>query len=80
MKHLMCRAALALVLASANALAQQPIVIMATGRVQVYDITPDEQAALRKALLPVHKEMESRIGKQWIEAVHKEAATVGVRY
>jgi C4-dicarboxylate-binding protein DctP len=48
--------------------------------VQVYDITPDEQAALRKALLPVHQEMESRIGKQWIEAVYKEATAVGARY
>jgi C4-dicarboxylate-binding protein DctP len=54
--------------------------IKATGRVQVYDITPEEQAALRKALLPVHKAMESRIGKQWIDAVYKEAAAVGVRY
>ena len=54
--------------------------IKATGRVQVYEITPEEQAALRKALLPVHKEMESRIGKQWIEAVYKEAAALGVRY
>ena len=54
--------------------------IKATGRVQVYDITPEEQAALRKALLPVHKAMESRIGKQWIDAVYKEAAAAGVRY
>ena len=54
--------------------------IKATGRVQVYEITPEEQAALRKALLPVHKEMESRIGKQWIDAVYKEAAALGVRY
>jgi C4-dicarboxylate-binding protein DctP len=48
--------------------------------VQVDEITPEEQAALRKALMPVHKEMESRIGKQWIDAVYKEAAAVGVRY
>ena len=54
--------------------------IKASGRVQVYDVTPEEQAALRKALMPVHKEMESRIGKQWIDAVYKEAAAVGVRY
>ena len=54
--------------------------IKASGRVQVYDVTPEEQAALRKALMPVHKQMESRIGKQWIDAVYKEAAAVGVRY
>jgi C4-dicarboxylate-binding protein DctP len=54
--------------------------IKATGRVQVYDLTAEEQAAMRKALMPVHKEMESRIGKQWIDAVYKEAAAAGVRY
>jgi C4-dicarboxylate-binding protein DctP len=54
--------------------------IRATGRVQVYDPTPEEQAALRKALMPVHTQMESRIGKQWIDAVYSEAAAMGVRY
>jgi C4-dicarboxylate-binding protein DctP len=54
--------------------------IRATGRVQVYDITPAEQTALRNALLPVHTTMESRIGKQWIDAVYKEAAAMGVHY
>ncbi len=36
--------------------------------------------AQRKALLPVHSTMESRIGKQWIDAVYKEAAAMGVHY
>jgi C4-dicarboxylate-binding protein DctP len=44
----------------------------ATGRCTVYDLTADEQAAWRKALLPVHREMESRIGKPLIEAVYRE--------
>ena len=46
----------------------------------MYAITPEERAALRKVLLPVHNTMESRIGKQWIDAVYEEAAAVGVRY
>jgi C4-dicarboxylate-binding protein DctP len=54
--------------------------IKATGRVQVYDITPEEQAAMRKALMPVHQALRSRIGEQWIEAVYKEAAAAGARY
>ena len=54
--------------------------IKAAGRAQVSELSAEEQAALRKALLPVHKEMESRIGKQWIDAVYKEAAAAGVTY
>ncbi len=38
----------------------------------VYVPTPQERAAWKKALLPVHKEMESRIGKDTIQAVYKE--------
>ena len=33
--------------------------------------TPAERLALKKAMVPVHKEMESRIGKETIEAVYK---------
>jgi len=54
--------------------------IKAASRAQVYELTAEEQAALRKALLPVHKQMESRIGKNWIEAVYKEAAATGFTY
>jgi len=46
--------------------------VRATGKCNVYELTPDEQAAWRKALLPVHREMESRIGKPLIEAVYRE--------
>ena len=48
--------------------------IKKTGKTVVYNLTPAEQAAWRKALLPVHKEMESRIGKDLITAIGKEAA------
>ena len=48
--------------------------IRKTGKTTIYNLTPAEQAAWRKALLPVHKEMESRIGKDLITAISKEAA------
>ncbi len=54
--------------------------IKAAGRIEVYELTADEQSALRRALRPVHKEMESRIGKTWIDAVYKEAAALGYKY
>ena len=44
------------------------------GKTAIYNLTPVEQAAWRKALLPVHKEMEGRIGKDLITAITKEAA------
>jgi C4-dicarboxylate-binding protein DctP len=48
--------------------------IRKTGKTAIYNLTPAEQAAWRKALLPVHKEMEGRIGKDLITAISKEAA------
>jgi C4-dicarboxylate-binding protein DctP len=48
--------------------------IKKTGKTEVYNLTAAEQAAWRKALLPVHKEMEGRIGKDLIMAINKEAA------
>jgi C4-dicarboxylate-binding protein DctP len=51
--------------------------IKATGRTQLYTLTADEQAAWRKAMLPVRKEMEGRIGKSWIDAA--EEASAGAR-
>jgi C4-dicarboxylate-binding protein DctP len=54
--------------------------VKATNRSQVYDLTEAERAAWRAALLPVHKQMEGRIGKDVIDAIYKEAAAAGVRY
>ena len=48
--------------------------IRKTGKTAVYNLTPVEQAAWRKALLPVHKEMEGRIGKELIAKITREAA------
>jgi C4-dicarboxylate-binding protein DctP len=44
-----------------------------SGKTTVYDLPLEEQAEWRKALLPVHREMESRIGKDLIEAIYKES-------
>jgi C4-dicarboxylate-binding protein DctP len=45
--------------------------VKASGKTQVYMPTPAERLALKKAMVPVHKEMESRIGKETIDAVYK---------
>ena len=41
------------------------------GKVQVYPLTPEERKSWVQAVLPVHKEMEKRIGKETIEALYK---------
>jgi C4-dicarboxylate-binding protein DctP len=53
--------------------------IKASGKTTVYALTDAEQAAWRQALLPVHREMEGRIGKPLIEAVYREAAALGFK-
>jgi C4-dicarboxylate-binding protein DctP len=50
--------------------------IKASGRTEIYDPTAAERDALRKALFPVQQQMESRIGKKWIDAIHAEEAAV----
>ena len=47
--------------------------IKASGRVTVYTPTPAETNEWKKALMPVHKEMESRVGKATVEAAYKAA-------
>ena len=46
--------------------------VKASGKTQVYVPTAQEKGAWKKALVPVHKEMESRIGKDTIQAVYNE--------
>jgi C4-dicarboxylate-binding protein DctP len=43
-----------------------------TGKTQVLRLTAQERTAWKKALLPVHREMESRIGRSLIQAIYKE--------
>jgi C4-dicarboxylate-binding protein DctP len=47
--------------------------IRASGKTAVYKLTPAERTEWIKALLPVHKEMEARVGRPTIEAVYKAA-------
>ena len=47
--------------------------IKASGKATVYTPTPAEIDEWKRALMPVHKDMESRVGKATIEAVYKAA-------
>ncbi|CAN5411139.1 TRAP transporter substrate-binding protein [soil metagenome] len=63
----------------ANAAAQQDNdkaldAVKKAGKTTVYSLTDAEKAEWQKVLLPVHKEMEERIGKDLIAAVTKDAA------
>ena len=48
--------------------------IRKSGKTQIYTLTVQEQAEWRRALAPVQKTMESRIGKEWISAINRESA------
>ncbi|KPF69848.1 C4-dicarboxylate ABC transporter [beta proteobacterium AAP99] len=50
--------------------------IRASGRTNVYTPTPAELNEWKKALMPVHKEMEARVGKETIAAAYKAAGFV----
>jgi C4-dicarboxylate-binding protein DctP len=68
----------------ANAIAQQENdkaldAVKKSGKTTIYALTDKEKAEWRKALLPVQKDMEGRIGKEVIAAVNKEAATLGYK-
>lgn len=61
----------------ANAIAQKENqdsidAVKASGKTQIVEMTPAERNALKKALLKVHKEAESRIGADLIKSVYKE--------
>ncbi|MFC3107761.1 TRAP transporter substrate-binding protein [Undibacterium arcticum] len=68
----------------ANAVAQQDNekaleAIRKSGKTTIYKLSDAEKADWRKALLPVQKQMEGRIGKDLIAAVNKEAAMQGYK-
>ena len=42
-----------------------------SGKTQILTLSADEKAAMRKALVTVHKENESRVGKETISAVYE---------
>ncbi|MCV2354488.1 TRAP transporter substrate-binding protein [Paucibacter sp. B2R-40] len=57
-----------------NALALDKI--KASGKTTIYTLTDAESNEWKKALMPVHREMESRVGKATIAAVYKAAGFV----
>jgi C4-dicarboxylate-binding protein DctP len=64
----------------ANAIAQKENedaleAIRKSGKTAVHVLSDKEKEEWRRALVPVHKEMESRIGKDLIAAVYREATT-----
>lgn len=50
--------------------------IKASGKTTVYTPTPAELNEWKKALMPVHKEMEARVGKTTIDAAYKATGFV----
>ena len=67
-----------------NAIAQQENdnaleLIRKSGKTDIHVLTEKEKAEWRRALLPVQKDMESRIGKDLISAVNRESATLGYK-
>ena len=46
--------------------------VKASGKTEIITLTAQEKAAWKKAALVVHKENESRVGKETIETVYKE--------
>lgn len=51
--------------------------IKASGKTAIHTPTPQEKDAWKKALTPVHKEMESRIGRETIQAIYQAAGFKG---
>lgn len=61
----------------ANAVNRQDLKkIEASGKTTVYTPTADEINEWKKALMPVHAEMETRVGKETMQAVYKAAGFV----
>ncbi|ALK98803.1 C4-dicarboxylate ABC transporter [Massilia sp. WF1] len=50
--------------------------IRKAGKTTIYNLTPQEQAEWRKALVPVQKQMAGRVGPELIDAINKTTASV----
>ncbi len=48
----------------------------ASGKTTFYELTADERASWRKAMLPVHEEMASRVGKELLATIKAETDAV----
>ncbi|RAM63365.1 C4-dicarboxylate ABC transporter [Herbaspirillum rubrisubalbicans] len=53
--------------------------IKASGKTKVYTLSEEEKTQWRRALLPVHKSMATRVGPELIEAIYKESEAAGVK-
>jgi C4-dicarboxylate-binding protein DctP len=53
--------------------------IRKSGKTTIHELTAAEKAEWRKALLPVRKEVEGRVGKAVLVAVDKESEALGVK-
>jgi C4-dicarboxylate-binding protein DctP len=68
----------------ANAIAQSEnddslAAMKASGKTEFHQPSKEEQEVWRKALLPVHKDMESRVGGDLIKAIYKESEKYGFK-
>ena len=68
--------------AYANQIAQKEnddaiVAMKAAGKSEFHTMTDAERAAWRKAMLPVHEDMASRVGKDLIQAFYKETGVAG---
>ena len=43
-----------------------------SGKTEILTLTPEQKAAMKKAMVVVHKENESRVGKETLEEVYKQ--------
>lgn len=50
--------------------------IKASGKSVIYDPTPAEREEIKRAMMPVHREMERRLGRENIQAMYKAAGFV----
>ncbi|MBA3996762.1 MAG: C4-dicarboxylate ABC transporter [Candidatus Accumulibacter sp.] len=67
-----------------NAIAQQENSealekIQASGKTRVIKLSQAERESWRQAMLPVHKEMTGRVGKETIEGIYREAEALGYK-
>ncbi|MGE5517180.1 MAG: TRAP transporter substrate-binding protein [Bacteroidota bacterium] len=68
----------------ANAIAQTEnddalAAMKASGKTEFYQPTKEETEVWRKALLPVHKDMEGRVGADLIKSIYKESEKFGFK-
>lgn len=68
----------------ANDIAQQEnddalAAMKAAGKTEFYEMSQDEKALWRKALLPVHEDMAARVGKDLLASFYREAEALGFK-